>query len=115
MGTVTVTPKRRWFEGANKKAVSADITFSASYATNGDTIADADIVALLDQKVADLSVIDLFTAEIALADGTEAALDRTNKKIKAYSGRAEVANATNLSAAVFRAVFVYGDSPSKNV
>lgn len=116
MGNMAVTIKRRTVRG-NKKVVYFDLTGSASYATNGDTLLAADIDALLEQKsgAEDLTRADVFVAEICPADGTEFALDRTNKKVKAFNGRAEVANATNLSAAVARCYIEYGDEPASTV
>lgn len=112
MGNASVTIKRRTVEGS-KKVVFFDLALAASYATNGDTLLAADIQTLLEQRVGaeDLTKVDLFIAEIATADGTEYALDRANKKVKAFNGRAEVANATNLSAAVARCKIEYGGSP----
>lgn len=110
MGNLAVANIKKRVEGGRQKVV-CDITFSAAYATNGDSFLAADLENLFG-KAAEIGIngaggadIDTFTAEIALADGTEAALDRVNKKLKAFSGRAEVANATDLHLAVCRCEF----------
>lgn len=99
MGNAAVTIRKKYVEGGRRK-LTADVTLSTSYATNGDTVVAADIAAInmalgLPER-SDLSGVEVADCEMG-SDGTSLYIDRTNKKVKAFSGRAEVANATNLN------------------
>lgn len=115
MGNVTITPKRKNYSN-NRVRQSFDLTFSASYATNGDTIPAAELAKIIpDRKtISDLNFVDLFIAELGPA-GHELYLDRANLKVKAFNGITEIANATNLSAVVARCIIEYGDDPATGV
>ena len=108
MGNLTVAIRGKRVEGGRRKVV-ADITFSNSYATNGDSFVAADIQAIAEKlgvvnAAGDLSGVEVLDSE-AGSDGTTVYLDRANKKLKAFKG-AEVANTTNLSAITVRCEFV---------
>lgn len=115
MGAATITAKRKQIVG-NRVRQSFDLTFSASYATNGDTLAASELAKVVPERkvIADLLFVDLFIAEIGPA-GHDVYLDRTNLKVKAFNGTTEIANATNLSAVVVRCVLEYGDDPASTV
>lgn len=106
MGNLTVTVVKRNVTGGQRRVI-ADITYSSSYATNGDTMVAADITKLLPEATGGLADVLLATFEDSSL-GHAAYLDRTNKKIKAWNGTTEIANATNLSAVTVRGEFVYG-------
>ena len=108
MGNLVVANLKKRVEGGRRKVV-ADITFSNSYATNGDSFVAADIAAItkalnVDNAAADLTGVEVLDSESG-SDGTTVYLDRANKKLKAFKG-AEVANTTNLSAITIRCEFV---------
>lgn len=115
MGAATVTAKRRQYVG-NRVRQSFDLTFSASYATNGDTLAASELAKIVPERkvVADLVFVDYADFE-ASPSGHSVYLDRTNLKVKAFNGTTEIANATNLSAIVVRGMIEYGDDPASNV
>lgn len=106
MGNVAVAIVDRGVRG-NRKYVTADVTMSASYATNGDTIVAADIAKLLPEGETLAQLLD-FTFINRGASGHSLELDRANSKVKAFNGTTEIANATNLSAVVGRLHAEYG-------
>lgn len=112
MGNCTVVIKRRQIVGT-RRITTVDITGSASYATNGDSVVAADLQALLPEYKAPttLNVVDIFLTEPSSA-GHEVYFDRANSKVKFFNGTTEIANATNLAAVTVRAQLEYGDGPS---
>lgn len=115
MGAATITLKRKQIVG-NRVRQSFDLTLSASYATNGDTLAASELAKIVpDRKViTDLLFVDYFDAELGPA-GHAIWFDRTNLKVKAFNGTTEIANATNLAAVVVRCIAEYGSDPSESV
>lgn len=101
MGQVVIANLKKRTQG-NRRSVVLDVTLSNSYATNGDTIQASDVQLILDtlgvnsKASTDLTAIETVDAEMG-SDGTSLFLDRANVKFKAFSGRAEVGAATNLS------------------
>lgn len=107
MGNVTVAIIKRDVKGA-ERSVTADITFSNSYATNGDTIVAADIAKLLPEAAGGLTDVTEWFDENDTA-GNFAVLDRPNKKFKAFTvAGVEKGNATDQSALKIRFRFAYG-------
>lgn len=107
MGNVTVAIVRRNVTGGQRNVV-ADITFSSSYATNGDTVVAADISKLLPEATNGLSDITFFEY-MNPSTGQFAVLDQTNKKFKLYSvAGVEATNATDQSAIKVRVRMHYG-------
>lgn len=115
MGNVTITPKRKNYSN-NRVRQSFDVGFTGTYATNGDTIAAAELAKLVpDRKVVtDLNFVDLFISELG-ALGYALYFDRTNLKVKVFNGTTEIANATNLTAVVVRCIAEFGDDPATTV
>jgi uncharacterized Zn-binding protein involved in type VI secretion len=112
LGAVTFTNRTEHVVN-NKRAVEATATFSASYATGGDTVSPT---ALGFRQIDEVHIISGGTAAL---DSRGVAVAQQGRSIglggtasaptfKAYSGStAEVANATNLSTVAVR-VRIYG-------
>jgi hypothetical protein len=115
MGAATIVAKRKQVTG-NRVRQSFDLTLSASYATNGDTLAASELAKIIpDRKtITDLNFVDIVEFELGAA-GHALYLDRTNLKVKAFNGITEIANATNLATVVIRGIIEYGDDPSSSV
>ena len=101
MGALTVAIKRRVYPDGGKLVV-ADITGSASYATNGETFTNANFELWLGPD----ALIDCKTTP-----GYDLVFDIPNKKVKFFvvTTGVEVANATNLSAVTGRVIAI-GDA-----
>lgn len=83
-----------------------DITFSSSYATNGDTWPTADIERAMPQ-INDLTLIEIFLTE-PMSGGASVYLDKSNKKLKLYNaGGTESPNTTNNTAVTVRCQIEY--------
>lgn len=106
MGNMTVAIVKRSVGGGRRKVV-ADLTFSNSYATGGDTIVAADITKLLPEGHA-LTDLQEWHLTPRQSLGRHFQLDRTNKKILAFIDTGQVGAATDLSAEVVRATLEYG-------
>jgi hypothetical protein len=106
MGNVAISVVRRNVTGAQRNVV-ADVTFSNSYATNGDTIVAADIAKLLPGAAA-LTDVVFFEYQNPVA-GQFAVLDKTNKKFLLFSvAGVQATNATDQSSVVVRVRLHYG-------
>lgn len=109
MGNCTVANIKKGVTG-NRKRITFDLTFSASYATGGDSLVTADLVNLFGPEAGigginggnQAVVLDSFDCEPGSA-GHIAVLDRANKKVKAFNGTTEIAAATNLAGVTVKA------------
>lgn len=109
MGNITaVIRKRQSGDGSRQHVV--DLTFSSSYATNGDSLPSNAALGL----DASLDHVDVGGCT---SGGYVVAVDVPNRKLKLFrqtaatSALVEVPNTTNVSAETVRAV-VYGDMPN---
>jgi hypothetical protein len=105
MGNMTAAIKKRTVAGHSRILV-VDLTFSNSYATNGDVLPSNAALGL------DASLEAIFPQGSGPIAQT-LAIDLANRKILAYvrTTGVEVANATNLSAVTIRCL-VIGDAPN---
>lgn len=109
MGTCTVAIKRKTGLTPTGSCVIADVTFSASYATGGDTLTRASLG--LGRVSAVVVTSDVVGRSLVVNHGAN---ESTDPLVSAYQQGAgagpltEVAAATNLSAVTFRVV-AYGD------
>jgi hypothetical protein len=114
MGNISASIKKRTHTSAGKAYV-VDLTFSNSYATNGDSLPANSALGMSHS----LDAVQLCSGAAGYVFG----VDHANRKIKAFrqkdpadAGGAdialpEVANTVDLSAVTVRAV-IYGDMPN---
>lgn len=96
----------RYYEHEGRVTRTADITFSSSYATNGDTWLAADIEIAM-PYINDLTLLEVFLVE-PMSAGASVYLDKTNKKLKLYNAAGtEATNASNQSTVTVRCMFRY--------
>lgn len=111
MGTVAVSVVSKSVQG-NKRVVTADVTYSSSYATGGDTLKPSDLgLQQVEEAFVHAGILDASRAATGYTPaehGTQPVLAGTPGAplIKVFDGTtAEVAAATNLSALTARLVF----------
>lgn len=111
MGTVAVSVVSKSVQG-NKRAVEANVTYSNSYSTGGETLHVSDLgLQQVEEAYVHAGTLDATsqnTGYTPAAHGTHVILAGTPAapKLKVYEGTtSEVANATNLSALTARIVF----------
>lgn len=90
---LTATVRRKDTLGNSFRAIVAELTFDSSYPTGGENLTPAQL---------GLSRVEVFFPE--QGSGYTIQYDRTNSKLKAFSAGAEVANGTDLSTVVVRAL-----------
>lgn len=110
MGAVTIANRREDVE-KNKRVVECDVTFSASYATGGDTVSPA----LLGLRQVDRVSVPSHNVDGVAVSNAQAQAGKTFQlggtasapTLKAYDAAAtEIANATNLSTITRRLRFI---------